>query len=252
VLTGLTIQNDAIGISCRNAVPTIRNCVVESPEGIAVEFWHNLRPEIIDCTFVGQVKEGGDPGLVAYWRLDETEGMVASDSEGENDATVMGVPLWRPEGGMMGGALELSGVGDLVVAPFVRNPSQGPLSVFAWIKGGAPGQVVVSQGGGADWLSTDADGALMTELKSAGRTASTLTSTAVITDGNWHRIGLTWDGANRTLYTDDVKVATDDTQTKLAGSTGDLLLGVSSKAAPDSFWSGLIDDVRVYDRAVEP
>ncbi|MBP7053240.1 MAG: hypothetical protein KBE65_19710 [Phycisphaerae bacterium] len=250
-LAGLTIQSETVGISCRDAAPTIRNCVVESPEGIAVEFWHNLRPEIIDCTFVGQVKEGGDPGLVAYWRLDETEGMVASDSEGENDATVMGVPLWRPEGGMMGGALELSGDSNLVVAPFVRNPSEGPLSVFAWIKGGAPGQVVVSQGGGADWLSTDADGALITELKSAGRTARTLTSTAVITDGNWHRIGLTWDGANRTLYTDDVKVATD-TQTKLAGSTGDLLLGVSAKAAPGTFWQGLIDDVRVYDRAVEP
>ncbi len=252
VIAGLTIQNDAIGISCRNAVPTIRDCAVDCPEGIAVEFWHNRSPEIIDCTLVGQVKEGGDPGLIAYWKLNETEGTTAHDSAGDHDAAILGAPLWRPEGGRIGGALELSGVPNLVAAPFVRDPSQGPLSVFAWVKGGAPGQVVVSQkSGGANWLMASADGALMTELQSGGRITSALTSTAVITDGDWHRIGLTWDGVNRTLYVDDVAVAAD-TQTNLAGSTGDLLLGASAKPGAGSFWQGLIDDVRIYDRVVKP
>jgi hypothetical protein len=42
----------------------------------------------------------------------------------------------------------------------------------------------------------------------AGRLASTpLASGTIMTDGNWHRIGFTWDGANRSLYVDDVLVA---------------------------------------------
>ena len=191
--------------------------------------------------------------LIAHWKLDETEGTIVHDSAGEHhDATIMGAPLWQPEGGMVGGALQLSGVPNFATAKVVRNPSEGPLSVFAWVKGGGPGQVVISQQGGANWLMANAaDGALKTELKSPGGQSSTLTSGSVITDGNWHRIGFTWDGSNRVLYVDDIEVARD-TQADLAGSTKDLSIGTGSSLAPATFWNGLIDDVRIYDRAVKP
>ena len=92
----------------------------------------------------------------------------------------------------------------------------------------------------------------MTELKYMGRTGGrSLSSQAVIADGNWHHVGLTWDGNNRILYVDSVEVARD-TQASLAGSTGNLTIGAGSGLAPGSFWSGLIDDVRIYDRAVKP
>lgn len=251
-LAGLTICNKTVGVSCCDATPTIRNCVVDCPEGIAVEFWHNRSPEFIDCTFVGQVKEGGDPGLVAYWELDETEGAVAHDSEGDNDAAVMGSAAWESQGGAVGGALLLDGGGYLATAKVAINPSAGPFSVLAWVKGGLPGQAVVSQQGGTNWLmATTPAGALGTELKSGGRQSGILTSDAVIADGTWHRIGLTWNGSNRILYVDDVEVATD-TQSSLAGSTGVLYIGAGTGLAPDSFWSGLIDDVRIYNRAVKP
>jgi len=100
-------------------------------------------------------------------------------------------------------------------------------------------------------MATTPAGALGTELKSGGRQSGILTSDAVIADGTWHRIGLTWNGSNRILYVDDVEVATD-TQSSLAGSTGVLYIGAGTGLAPDSFWSGLIDDVRIYDRPVEP
>jgi hypothetical protein len=92
-------------------------------------------------------------------------------------------------------------------------------------------------------------GALMTELKQSGRSGKPLVSGAVITDGVWQRVGLVWDGANRILYVDDVEVA-KDTQTSLVASAGGLYLGAGSTLAPGSFWSGLIDDVRIYERAV--
>ncbi len=38
----------------------------------------------------------------------------------------------------------------------------------------------------------------------------------------------------------------------LAGSTGSLFIGAGSTMSPASFWKGLIDDVRIYDRAVTP
>jgi len=193
-----------------------------------------------------------DSTLIAYWKLDETSGIMAADSIGANNGTLVGDPIWQPAGGRVRGALQFDGIDDYVSTPFVVDPAKGPFSVFAWVKGGGPGQVILSQAGGANWLMAGAsDGVLMTDLKSAGRQGKALTSTAVVTDGNWHRVGLVWDGSNRILYVDDVEVARD-TQANFAGSTGNLSIGAGSTMAPTSFWKGLIDDVRIYNRVVEP
>ncbi|MFB0524525.1 MAG: LamG-like jellyroll fold domain-containing protein [Phycisphaerae bacterium] len=50
---------------------------------------------------------------------------------------------------------------------------------------------------------------------------------------------------------DDVEVA-KDTQTGLAGSTGGFNISAGSTLDAGSFFSGLIDDVRIYNRAVTP
>ena len=192
-----------------------------------------------------------DPALVAHWALDETEGMFAVDSAGDNDAFVVVGAVWQPNSGQVDGALQLNGVDGCAIADFVLNPADGPFSVFAWINGGAPGQVVVSQQNAANWLTADAEGNLMTELKGAGRSTGPLFSETVITDGQWHRIGLVWDGSNRTLYVDGVAV-TDDTQPGLEGSQMGLYLGTGKAMAPGTYFSGLIDDVRIYNRAVSP
>ncbi len=193
------------------------------------------------------------PDLIAHWRLDETEGTVAADSVAGNDGIVTGVPLWRADGGQVGGALELDGACS-VVTEFVLDPSDGPFSVFAWVQGGAPGQVLISQVDGADWLAIDAaQGTLTTALApAAGRKAiPPLVSEAVITDGNWHRVAFVWDGITRALYGDDALVA-EDTQSSLASCTGGLNIGCGKDMTPGSFFTGLIDDVRVYDRVVRP
>lgn len=193
-----------------------------------------------------------DLRLAAAWRLDETSGMMAADSAGTNDGTLIGNPSWEPTGGKVKGALRLDGVDDCVSTGYVLDPARGSFSVFAWVKGGAPGQVILSQAGGADWLMAGTpEGPLTTGLSVGGRTGKPLASTAVITDGAWHRVGFVWDGKNRILYVDDVEVA-QDSQTGLAASVGGLQIGAGSALAPGTFWSGLIDDVRIYDRAVKP
>jgi Concanavalin A-like lectin/glucanases superfamily/WD40-like Beta Propeller Repeat len=195
-----------------------------------------------------------DRTLVVHWTLDEIEGDIAYDSVGTNDATLLGAPVWEPEDGMVNGALGFDGLDDHMFTERVLDPAGGPFSVLAWITGGAPGQVIVSQVDGANWLMTDAlEGALMTELsRPAGRTSPpALVSESLITDGAWHRVGLVWDGTVRALYTDGILVA-EDTLSGLAGSDGGLRLGCAADQAPGTFFAGLIDDVRIYNRAVKP
>ncbi len=197
-------------------------------------------------------QEINDPSLTAHWKLDETEGDIAYDSTGDKNGLLFGEPFWQRGGGMIDGALQLDGIDDYVSTPFVLNPADVEFSVFVWIKGGASGQVIVSQANGANWLCTDSlEGNLMTELKGSGRSGKPLNSQTMITDGNWHRMALVWDGLNRTLYVDGV-VAAEDTQGSLDGSNSGLYIGCGKAMEPGSFWSGLIDDVRIYNRVITP
>ena len=193
-----------------------------------------------------------DPTLIAHWALDEAERTVAYDSAGVNDAFVVGGAAWQPSSGQVNGALQLDGIDGCAVAGLALDPADGPFSVLTWIQGGAPGQVVISQLNGANWLRADSTwGCLMTELCAWGRNGVLLQSEMEITDGSWHRIGFVWDGLNRSLYVDDILVV-EDTQQGLASSIGGLNIGCGSDSAPGTFWSGLIDDVRIYNRTVNP
>jgi len=253
VLDGLTITGGEVCISWYDVSPIIRNCTIGSSRRKAIQFWKDYEPPtIIDCTILGEVVEVYEPALVAYWALDEEEGTVAYDIVGTCDGRLLGAPVWQPAGGMVAGALQFDGVDDSILTGSIPNSIEGPFSVLAWVKGGAPGQVVISQRGGVNWLCADtSEGNLMTELKGSSREVFTLPSQAVITDGEWHRIGLVWDGSHRKLYVDGLAVA-EDTLADLEVSKNSLLIGTGNAMKSGTYWSGLIDDVRIYNRAVTP
>jgi hypothetical protein len=191
------------------------------------------------------------PGAVAYWKLDEAGGDIAYDSVGVHDAVVRGDATWQPDHGVLDGALRLDGIDDYISTDFILNPEEGPFSVFCWIRGGDPGQVILAQADAVNWLGADEQGCLFTELTGGGRWIIPLWSSTTITDDNWHCVGLVWSGSQRTLYVDDVVVATDP-RSNLIGSEAGLHIGASADLAADGFWRGLIDDVRVYTRTIIP
>ncbi len=195
-------------------------------------------------------KDVNDPTLLAHWKLDETEGDSAADSAQTHAGTVSGDVIWQPGAGKVGGALQFNGSDGFIATDPVCDPAAGAFTVFAWVKGGAPGQVILAQSGGKDWLSVAATGALATSLKSASP-GKPVAGTTAITDGNWHRVGLSWDRSNCVLYVDDIEVARVAASTLTSCKNG-LFIGAGTKLAASSFWSGLIDDVRIYSRAVQP
>jgi len=192
-----------------------------------------------------------DPTIMAHWAFDESEGTTAEDSAAGNDGFVIGGASWSPAAGMIDGAVELDGVDDFVSISAVLDPADGPFSVTAWVKGGGPGQVIVAQQVTSDWLSLGAEGKLMTDIKFQGRSGGTLLSETVINDGHWHHVALVWDGLHRILFVDG-STAAEDMPTALASSDRGLYIGVGSDFSANSFFSGLIDDVRIYSKAIEP
>jgi hypothetical protein len=67
------------------------------------------------------------------------------------------------------------------------------------------------------------------------------------------RVGFVWDGLYRHIYVDGAEVAKDtDALSILQDSNGGLHFDVDKDLAERSFWSGLIDDVRIYNQELTP
>ena len=199
------------------------------------------------------VYEYPDFAFPAHWPMD---GNADDVSYYQRDGIVHGDPVWRD--GHINEAIQLDGDGDFVSTSFVVDPSIGSFSVFAWIKGGANGQCVISQADneygaygeiGRVWLRTDTSGYFSTALREPGGNAL-VSAYADCHDAQWHHIGLAWDGARRTLYTDGAAVASDSSDLSgLEPCTGSMYIG-TNKEAYDKFWDGKIDDLRIYNRAL--
>lgn len=68
-------------------------------------------------------------------------------------------------------------------------------------------------------------------------------------DGNWHHIIGTFDGITRKLFVDSNNVVSNSDYTgKITASGREFKLGYSDSGA--TYFNGLIDDVRIYNRAL--
>jgi N-acetylneuraminic acid mutarotase len=230
------------------------------------QYWHQEESPFanhsVDYEYLAVLAEYWltDFRLIAHWKLDETEGAIAYDSIRSNDGTLNGDPNWQPTAGKVDGALKFNSIDNYVSAGFVLTPADLSLSAFAWVKGGAPGQVIISQADrrvgrfiepGSTWLGIDpADGRLITKLLDP--LFPPLESDSVITDGQWHHVGLVYDfyGFHRRLYVDGAEVAKDTDVVAGLLSDSELYFGAGQSLDAASFFSGLIDDVRIYNQAL--
>jgi len=200
--------------------------------------------------------------LMAHWQFDETEGNIAHDRisgwngllNGGRVPGRNGNPIWASEG-KINGALLFDGRNDYVSTPFVWNPSYGEFSFFAWVYGGKQGQAIISQketrSSGGIWLGLSLERKLMTTLTDGGRAGVVLMSDLTIDENKWTHVGFVWNGSHRALYIDGKQVATDAMPLgKLEHSEGGLHFGTDKNLSSSSFWNGLIDEIRIYNKAL--
>ena len=79
-----------------------------------------------------------------------------------------------------------------------------------------------------------------------------LESESEVADEQWHHVGLVYDSTamKRHLYVDGAEVAVDDGFVAGVQSTAGLHIGAGQTLDTLTFFSGLIDDVRIYDVAL--
>ena len=185
------------------------------------------------------------PYLLLNWQFSTEQDYLALDSSGNNfNGILRNEPLWNSNGSMA-----FDGDNDYIEAPFVLNPADGPFSAFAWVQGGDPGTLIISQadgsGSGSSWLHISGDRKLGSILNVPDNTI--LYSNISWDFSLWHHVGVVWDGQERHMYIDGVEVAVDTENIgNLTSCDGNLYIGAYKYLESNYFWSGQIDDVRVY------
>ncbi|MGW7287761.1 LamG-like jellyroll fold domain-containing protein [Streptomyces sp. NPDC054847] len=212
-----------------------------------------------------------DAGPVSYWRLGEQDGSVAGSEvpsrTGLNDGIHRDVALGQPSAiaGTSDKSGGFDGTNSYVELPEGEVEASTFLAVELWFKTTRPGVLVAFQGGRLNegkpqyWspLAITSDGKLRGQFEITGQTVTPMTSTATVTDDQWHHAVLSGAGTTQALYLDGVKVGSltgpinhyDKSHTYLgAGWSSPAWDGM---AAGVRYFTGQLDEAAIYHRPLD-
>ncbi len=188
------------------------------------------------------------------------------------DAVVLSEPTWLPSGGQIAGATEFDGTGDKLenydAGDYLNNLNA--VTVSCWVKSDVTNQDrgifftrEPTDGDEEIGLRYDRNGAFgggTRCIKASLKTTSGYTqieSTSNVQTTGWQHLAITWEsGKSLKLYINGSENAlTYDKEPEPTGLGGTItgvekfMLGCGTK---DQYWDGLIDDVRIYSRVLDP
>ena len=194
-------------------------------------------------------------GLVGWWKLDETEGTLASDSSGNgHNGTLLNGPTWTT--GQLSGALSFDGTNDQVTcadSPALRI--SGEMTIAFWMKKSAESKdasFVVGKGNikvrnYIIWEEAGNDRRLLfQQLDSAGQGIN-LWTTSKLAVGTWYHVAAVVRGTMVSLF---INGKFDGSKKRsIAGptTTDPLAFGYGGW---NVHFPGVLDDVRIYNRAL--
>jgi hypothetical protein len=206
------------------------------------------------------VYAGTTGGPRTFWGFDDGAGTTAADSSGTiNTGSLVNSPTWTT--GKVGSALSFNGTNQYVEGVRAAVKTDASFSVAAWAYLTSKGtfRTVVSQEGSAMsnfWLqynvNTDRWAFTFTDADNTSAGYFTATDTVVPTVNTWHHLTGTYDSSAQQikLYVNGALKATS-AFTATWNATGVLAVGRGKWGGYNGdFWSGMIDDVRLYQRAL--
>lgn len=202
-----------------------------------------------------------DNSLVLYFTFDADKKTDIEDlSSYHNDGIIKGAP--QQVEGKLGFALELNGVGDSIEIPHADNLNiTTAVTMEMWVKlasdAGNVNQAGIEKGGWETgeyslyvfYVPGNGSAVQFKDLPEACADANSGHLGANIMDDNWHHIAGTWDGKTISLYTDGkLDVSVECTGGSLGKNEKSVYIG--SRTGSERFLKGVVDEVRIYDRAL--
>ena len=190
-------------------------------------------------------------GLVLGYGFEETSGTTATDSStAKNNGTING-PV-STTGGKFGRALSFDGVNDRVDVPDAASLDLTTgMTLEAWVKpttiSGWRTAIMKERGSDLLYALYASNGAKpVTETFTSAESAAA--GTAALPLNAWSHLTSTYDGSNLRFYLNGTLIATKAATGAMPNTANPLRIG--GNAVWGEYFSGLIDEVRVYNRAL--
>ena len=208
---------------------------------------HTITVPTSGASYTAAFSVSGPPpptSLVGAWGFNEGSGATVADSSGHNLNGAITGATWTP--GKYGEALNFDG-NDLVTLNDIDLT--GPFTVMVWMQtrsehtGGCASLVMKA----LDYGFEICQGRLYAGIGS-GSTWTAYVSKALTDDdlNVWKHAALTYDGTTLRLYVDGTLA---DSAAGVHGTSNNALL-FGRWSSNTEFWNGLIDEVRIYSRAL--
>jgi hypothetical protein len=196
------------------------------------------------------------PGLVAGYGFDGSSGATVSDASGNGNSGTLENGVTRTPIGKFGGALRFDGLDDMVSIPDASSLDLTTgMTLSAWVKldqiDGAWRTLIMKENGlGSDVYGFyAADGVRVPNGEVNTGTSGGIQGPSAVSTTAWTYLALTYDGSTIRLYVDGALVASKAKTGSILNSTGALRIG-GNRSWPNEYFKGLIDEVRVYNRAL--
>jgi len=193
-------------------------------------------------------------GPVAAFGFNEASGQSVEDASGSGNAGTFGQGVTRTTDGRFGGALKFDGSGAVTIPNRQALQLSSKMTLEAWVNPSTTGssQRDVIEKGRDNYYLLATSGSNRrpgggASFRSGG--ATTAYGSSAIAANTWTHLAVTYDGANLQFYVNGTRVSSVRKTGSLNTSTSSLLIGGSEFSSSQSF-VGMIDEVRVYDRAL--
>ena len=213
---------------------------------------HGIVVPASDAVYTATFQAAQPSGLVAAYGFEEGSGSVTADDSGHGNTGTLSGAAWTTLG-KYGSALVFNGTSALVTVPSSTSINlTTAFTLSAWVyptSSTAAWKDVVYRSPDVYYLEgASPQGAV--PATGGTFTGSPLYGVASLPVNTWSHLASTYDGAALRLYVNGQQVATRSVSAALASSSNPLTIG--GNATFGQYWTGRIDEVRVYERALSP
>jgi hypothetical protein len=196
---------------------------------------------------------GGPSGPVAAYSFNAGSGNTVADSSGNNNNGTRSGATWTTAG-KYGGALSFDGVNDRInISDSNSLDLTTAMTLEAWVRpetvSGWRTVVLKERTGHLNYAlyGSTSSGKPSGEITRSNGSRE-VTGTAALPLNTWTHLATTYDGANLRLFVNGNQVAIFATTGNILTSSGSLRIG--GNAVWGEYFGGLIDEVRIYNRAL--
>jgi hypothetical protein len=213
----------------------------------------NTDAEVQPNVFKAPIEPGADSiGLVAAYGFDEGRGAKVKDASGRANNGTAADTAWAS--GKFGSALSFNGSSSAVTIPGSGSLDlTHGMTLEAWVKPNAAGPswrtvLFKEQPAGMEYaLYANNEGGLPIGQAQI-RGEQNVVGPSAIPVGAWTYLAATYDGSTEKLFVNGTQVASVPLEDSIEVSDGNLKIGGNSVWS--EWYSGLIDEVRVYNHAL--